>query len=59
MNVSSLGFDSYSRLIIQESWLEQWGKQQIRDSKNQFLFNVLQEDSSVKLDAFINFCEGY
>ncbi|GMR59737.1 hypothetical protein PMAYCL1PPCAC_29932, partial [Pristionchus mayeri] len=42
---------------IQESWLEQWGKQQIRDSKNQFLFNVLQEDSSGKLEAFINFCE--
>ena len=23
---------------IQEDWLEQWGKQQIRDSKNNFLF---------------------
>ncbi|CAJ0581879.1 unnamed protein product, partial [Mesorhabditis spiculigera] len=44
---------------IQESWLEQWGKQQIRDSKNQFLFNVLQDDGGDqgKLEAFINFCE--
>ncbi|KIH60263.1 EF hand, partial [Ancylostoma duodenale] len=44
---------------IQESWLEQWGKQQIRDSKNSFLFNVLQDDGGDqgKLEAFINFCE--
>ncbi|KAL3078921.1 hypothetical protein niasHS_014703 [Heterodera schachtii] len=44
---------------IQESWLEQWGKQQIRDSKNAFLFNVLQDDGGDqgKLEAFINFCE--
>ncbi|KAK0411652.1 hypothetical protein QR680_005766 [Steinernema hermaphroditum] len=44
---------------IQESWLEQWSKQQIRDSKNSFLFNVLQDDGGDqgKLDAFINFCE--
>ncbi|KJH53393.1 EF hand [Dictyocaulus viviparus] len=44
---------------IQESWLEQWGKQQIRDSKNLFLFNVLQDDGGDqgKLEAFINFCE--
>ncbi|CAJ0957143.1 unnamed protein product, partial [Mesorhabditis belari] len=44
---------------IQESWIEQWGKQQIRDSKNQFLFNVLQDDGGDqgKLEAFINFCE--
>uniref|UniRef100_A0A1I7RX29 MIR domain-containing protein n=1 Tax=Bursaphelenchus xylophilus TaxID=6326 RepID=A0A1I7RX29_BURXY len=44
---------------IQESWLEQWSKQQIRDSKNAFLFNVLQDDGGDqgKLEAFINFCE--
>uniref|UniRef100_A0A914H250 Ryanodine receptor n=1 Tax=Globodera rostochiensis TaxID=31243 RepID=A0A914H250_GLORO len=44
---------------IQESWLEQWCKQQIRDSKNAFLFNVLQDDGGDqgKLEAFINFCE--
>ncbi|VDL83789.1 unnamed protein product [Nippostrongylus brasiliensis] len=44
---------------IQESWLEQWRKQQIRDSKNSFLFNVLQDDGGDqgKLEAFINFCE--
>ncbi|CAG9530378.1 unnamed protein product [Cercopithifilaria johnstoni] len=44
---------------IQESWLEQWSKQQIRDSKNSFLFNVLQDDGGDqgKLEAFINFCE--
>ncbi|KHJ79893.1 ryanodine Receptor TM 4-6 [Oesophagostomum dentatum] len=44
---------------IQEAWLEQWGKQQIRDSKNSFLFNVLQDDGGDqgKLEAFINFCE--
>ncbi|TKR86989.1 hypothetical protein L596_011474 [Steinernema carpocapsae] len=44
---------------IQESWLEQWSKQQIRDSKNFFLFNVLQDDGGDqgKLEAFINFCE--
>uniref|UniRef100_A0A914WVK7 EF-hand domain-containing protein n=1 Tax=Plectus sambesii TaxID=2011161 RepID=A0A914WVK7_9BILA len=44
---------------IQEDWLEQWGKQQIRDSKNAFLFNVLQDDGGDqgKLEAFINFCE--
>lgn len=44
---------------IQESWLEQWSKQQIRDSKNAFLFNVLQDNGGDqgKLEAFINFCE--
>ncbi|KAI6242082.1 Ryanodine receptor 1 [Aphelenchoides fujianensis] len=44
---------------IQESWLEQWGKQQIRDSKNAFLFNVLQDDGGDqgKLEAFMAFCE--
>ena len=44
---------------IQESWLEQWSKQQIRDSKNAFLFNVLQDEGGDKgkLEAFINFCE--
>ncbi|KAI6237110.1 hypothetical protein M3Y95_00230500 [Aphelenchoides besseyi] len=44
---------------IQESWLEQWGKQQIRDSKNAFLFNVLQDDGGDqgKLESFMAFCE--
>ncbi len=44
---------------IQDDWLEQWGKQQIRDSKNTFLFNVMQDDGGElgKLEAFVNFCE--
>ena len=45
--------------VCLRSWLEQWSKQQIRDSKNAFLFNVLQDDGGDqgKLEAFINFCE--
>ncbi len=44
---------------IQEDWIEQWGKQQIRDSKNAFLFSVMQDDGGEqgKLGAFVNFCE--
>ncbi len=44
---------------IQEDWLEQWEKQQIKDSKNAFLFNVMQDDGGEigKLGSFVDFCE--
>ncbi|KFD64964.1 hypothetical protein M514_11549 [Trichuris suis] len=44
---------------IKEEWLEQFNKPQIKQSKKDFLFNVLQDDGGQqgKLEAFVNFCE--
>ncbi|KRY59582.1 Ryanodine receptor 44F [Trichinella britovi] len=44
---------------IKEEWLEQFNKPQIKQSKKDFLFNVLQDDGGEqgKLEAFVNFCE--
>ncbi|VDP26266.1 unnamed protein product [Soboliphyme baturini] len=44
---------------IKEEWLEQFNKPQIKQSKKDFLFNVMQSDGGEqgKLEAFVNFCE--
>ncbi|XP_078674597.1 ryanodine receptor 2-like isoform X8 [Branchiostoma floridae x Branchiostoma belcheri] len=43
---------------VKEEFIEQWEKPQIKDSKRNFIFNVLTgDDDKEKLDAFINFCE--
>jgi ryanodine receptor 2 len=43
---------------IKESNLEQWEKPQIKDSKRQFLFDIVNEgDAKEKLEHFVNFCE--
>ena len=41
-----------------ETNLEQWTKPQIKDSKRQFLFDIVNEgDAKEKLEHFVNFCE--
>jgi hypothetical protein len=43
---------------IKESNIEQWTKPQIRESKRQFLFDIVNEsDEKEKLENFVNFCE--
>jgi ryanodine receptor 2 len=43
---------------ITESNIEQWNKPQIRDSKKQFLYDIVNEgDEKEKLENFVNFCE--
>uniref|UniRef100_A0A915IKY4 Uncharacterized protein n=1 Tax=Romanomermis culicivorax TaxID=13658 RepID=A0A915IKY4_ROMCU len=44
---------------IKDEWLEQFNKPQIKASKKDFLFNVMQdgEGDQGKLEAFVNFCE--
>ena len=43
---------------IKEDNLEQWEKPQIKDSKRQFLFDIVNEgDAKEKLEHFVNFCE--
>ena len=43
---------------IKESNIEQWNKPQIKDSKRQFLFDIVNEsDEKEKLENFVNFCE--
>jgi ryanodine receptor 2 len=43
---------------ITESNIEQWNAPQIKESKRQFLFDIVNEgDEKVKLEHFVNFCE--
>lgn len=43
---------------IQETTLNQWGKPQIRESKQAFLYNVVNEGGDKeKLEMFVDFCE--
>jgi ryanodine receptor 2 len=43
---------------ITESNIEQWNKPQIKESKRQFLFDIVNEDDDKeKMETFVNFCE--
>ncbi|RNA06223.1 ryanodine receptor [Brachionus plicatilis] len=43
---------------IKESNIEQWNKPQIKESKRQFLYDIVNEgDDKEKLEQFVNFCE--
>ena len=43
---------------IKESNIEQWNKPQIKESKRQFLYDIVNEgDDKEKLEVFVNFCE--
>jgi ryanodine receptor 2 len=43
---------------IKESNIEQWNKPQIKESKRQFLYDIVNEgDDKEKLEHFVNFCE--
>lgn len=44
---------------IKESSLEQWEKPQIRDSKREFIFDVVNSEGGEtgKMEAFVDFCE--
>jgi ryanodine receptor 2 len=43
---------------ISESNIEQWNKPQIKESKRQFLYDIVNEgDDKEKLEQFVNFCE--
>jgi ryanodine receptor 2 len=43
---------------IKESNIEQWNKPQIKESKRQFLYDIVNEgDEKEKLEQFVNFCE--
>ena len=45
---------------IKESSLEQWEKPQVRDSKKEFIFDVVNNEGGDqgKMEAFIDFCEN-
>ena len=43
---------------IKESNIEQWNKPQIKESKRQFLYDIVNSgDDKEKLEVFVNFCE--
>ncbi|KAI3389454.1 hypothetical protein SNEBB_011471 [Seison nebaliae] len=43
---------------IKESHIEQWNAPQIKESKRQFLYEIVTEgDDKEKMEAFVNFCE--
>lgn len=43
---------------IKESNIEQWNKPQIKESKRQFLYDIMNEgDEKEKLEHFVDFCE--